>query len=372
MASRRRRLWTVVANRRKAGSRVWIVGALTIFALGVVSSLAFASPNSQNGRCKKRVCLTTPTTTTTGTTSTTPAPPPSSTLYDPSSPWNTRVPSNATTDPNSAAMVQSVVGAAAAQGFVLSVRRWTRTLYFVDSNTPRSTVSLTASWAPASSMSGVPIPGNAVPDPAGDGHMVIVDRSTGCEYDFWQAVHHADGTWSASWANATSTTGQGFYGHGLSATGAGEAGAAGLVLPEELQAGAINHALVFSYPYTKAGGAVHPATEADGRSTAVGAIPEGARLQLDPGLDLNTLGLNSYELVIARALQQYGMILGDTGGGVGLYAENPLSTSTSYPWPQADYVYLPQSLLTHMHVLTVGSQYQNSIYLEPTTCATFH
>jgi hypothetical protein len=28
-------------------------------------------------------------------------------------------------------------------------------------------------------------------------------------------------------------------------------------------------------------------------------------------------------------------------------------------------------MVFHMHVLTLGSQYQNSIYLEPTSCATF-
>ena len=49
----------------------------------------------------------------------------------------------------------------------------------------------------------------------------------------------------------------------------------------------------------------------------------GARLRLDPRLDLSTLGLNRAERVIAKALQEYGMVLGDTSGGFTLYAAHP-------------------------------------------------
>ncbi len=306
----------------------------------------------------------------------TPTPPspsataPAPALYSPTSLWNTLVPPDTGADANSATMLRTVVEAARAQGFVIAVREWSRPLHYADATTPRHTVTLTAPWAPASTISGVPIPAHTVPDPAGDGHMVIIDRSTGCEYDFWQAVRNADGGWSASWANATSTAGPGWYPRGLSATGSGAAGAAGVIRPEELRDGEIRHALFFAYPQTRAGAPVLPATEADGTSTNVGAIPEGARLQLDPGVDLSTLGLNQYEMIIARALQRYGMILGDTGGGVGLVAQNPLSTTVPYPWGDQTYVGLPQSLLTHMRVLTLGEPNDNATSIEPTPCAT--
>ncbi len=358
-----------------------------LFVAGVAASLGFAATSSNGRTCHpKKFCqppdpgtTTAPTTTTgsttTGSTTTTPtttnpttgAPTP---LYSASSPWNSPVPSNPTVDPASAAMVQTIVAAAQAQGFLIAAKKWTWPLYYADSTTPRYAVSLTASWAPASTMSGVPIPANAAPDPSGDGHMLVIDRSTNCEYDFWQAVHNADGSWSASWANAAYATDSGWFDHGLSATGAGEAGGGGLIRPEELQAGQINHALVFVYPYTKAGGPVLPATESDGRSTIVGAIPEGAHLQLDPSLDLSGLGLNSYELVIAQALQRYGMFLGDSGGGVSLLAQHPQSTTLAYPWGDQTYVYLPQSLLGHLRVVELGAQYKSPLSLDPTGCAT--
>jgi hypothetical protein len=216
------------------------------------------------------------------------------------------------------------------------------------------------------------MPSGAAPDPEGDGHMAIIDTSTNCEYDFYGAVHRSDGTWYANWANSLLTTGTGIFPYGLSAREAGFGLGAGLILPGELAAGQINHALNFAYPYTKTGGAVLPATEAAGKSTAAGAIPEGARLQLDPTLNLDSLGLSAWQKTIARALQKYGMFLSDTGGGVSLFAQNPQSTSVPYPWGDVTYPGLPTSLISKLRVLKLTPQYAPSTFkVVPTGCGTF-
>jgi hypothetical protein len=117
---------------------------------------------------------------------------------------------------------------------------------------------------------------------------------------------------------------------------------------------------------------VLPATSSDGQSSGADTIPEGARLQLDPSLDLSTLGLQPWQRTIARALQQYGMFVGDTGDTVGLSAVNPLSLpANSYPWGNADAASLPTSLLSHMRVLTLPPQYSPHGYLDPGSCGTF-
>ena len=285
--------------------------------------------------------------------------------------WNTRIAAAATADPNSPAMIDLLNSIGRSRGFLIAVKQWTWSVYEADRSTPRFNVWLRASWAPARLLVGVPIPANAVPDPAGDGHLAVIDRTSGCEYDFWQAVHSADGSWSAAWANALDTGGSGWFAQGLSARGSGAAGLGGLIRPEEIAAGRIDHALSFSFNYAKAGGPVAPATESDGTSTLPGAIPEGARLQLDPAMDLEALGLKPYELAIARALQTYGMVLVDVGGGVTLEAQNPLSTSTPYPWLDRPYIYLPTSLLSRMRVLATGQQMRPRLSLENTVCATF-
>ena len=83
--------------------------------------------------------------------------------------------------------------------------------------------------------------------------------------------------------------------------------------------------LQFSYNYPKRSGSVEPAIESDGHSKRSDAILAGARLRLDPTLDLDSLGLTHYGRIIAQALQQYGMILADNGGGVELQAVRPMS-----------------------------------------------
>jgi len=221
-------------------------------------------------------------------------------------------------------MVEGLRRARAEDGFHLAVRAWTVPVYRADAATPRHTVSLTAPWTSFRAYGPVPIPAGARPDPQGDGHMAVIDPADGCVYDFWQAREEG-GAWSASWATSTAITGDGSYGGGLGARGSGLALVAGLIRPEDLRAGRIPHALIFGYPRTASDVHVPPATKTDGRSTGPEAIPMGTRVQLDPSLDLDTLDLSPYERTIARALQEYGMILGDSGGSLSLYAVHPQS-----------------------------------------------
>ncbi|MEW5941916.1 MAG: hypothetical protein AB1750_19810, partial [Chloroflexota bacterium] len=299
--------------------------------------------------------------------------------YSAESPFNQKIPPNAKIDPNSPALVQSLVRDARERGIYIVVNKWTVPVYYADAETPRYDVTLTASWAGefASTMAGTPIPEWARPDPENDGSMVVVDRSTNCEYDFWQAVKR-DGHWHAAWANNISIEGTGVYPQGLSARGSGFALLAGTIWPDELERGRIEHALLFSYNFTRSGGPVWPATESDGESTDSGAIPEGARIQLDPSLDLDSLDLTPYEKTIAKALQEYGMILGDnSGGGISFYAIHPMSARYDpyrdllpLPDPQDGYVPLFNLPVEKFRVLTLGSQDPNpKIALIPTACA---
>jgi hypothetical protein len=152
----------------------------------------------------------------------------------------------------------------------------------------------------------------------------VYDVSAGCVYDFWGA-RYEDARWFAEWAGALPAEGTGVYEGGLAARASGFSAAAGLITPEDLRAGSIDHALVFAYPHTRAGGPVAPATNSDGRSSNAIALPEGARVQLDPSVNLDDLDLSPAERTIASALQRYGMILGDTSGGFTLYAAHPQS-----------------------------------------------
>ncbi|NOY43847.1 MAG: hypothetical protein GXP50_00120 [Deltaproteobacteria bacterium] len=276
---------------------------------------------------------------------------------------------------------------------VIQVRQYSSPVYVADESTPRRTVELPCGpwWElGVSRMTDVPIPDGAEPaqdvdgaenpvppdattcgeDADQDNNLIVLDLENRCEYDFWQ-FRWANGQAVASWAGAISLDGTGIYAGGLSTRGSGFAFLGGLIWPDELQAGRIEHALVFNYPYTRSGGPVSPATATDGvwdgtepeiqDLAGPGAVPmpEGARLQLDPELDLDALGLTPYEKTIARALQEYGMFLVDTGGGdgIGLYAIDPRSVQGN-PYegvlPDEDFVPLPNIPTDRFRVLETG------------------
>jgi hypothetical protein len=274
-------------------------------------------------------------------------------LYSNRSPLNQPIAAGAQVDPASDEMVQGILDATRQRPLVVAVRWFSVPVFVAGKSTARHNVSLTAPWATEKTLKAVPIPATARPDPSSDGYMAIIDRSTGCEYDYWQASRRPDGSWSASWAGKISTAGSGiFRRHGGRASGFSLL--AGLIFPVPLREGRIDHALVLSYPYTRAGPPVPPATSSDGRSTGPNTIPEGARIRLDPSLDLSQLQLRPYELTIARALQTYGAFVGDTGGAVSLFAAHPFGYSRN-PYaqllPSLDYVPLDHIPLDRLQVL---------------------
>jgi len=258
------------------------------------------------------------------------------------------------------------------KGFVMALSEWSVPAYFARADTPRHNVWIEGFDDVPRVMRDVPIPEDARPDPADDGHLTVVDPATNCEYDLITAVKVADG-WTAKWANVTSTADNGVYPFSMSTRASGFAPLAGMIWPAELRKGRIDHALVFAYPYTRSGGPVSPATSSDGRTALADALPEGARVQLDPALDLTKLGLTAHELTIAKAMQQYGMFLGDTGGALAIYAMNPQSFATN-PYqgllPIEPSILLNKIPVNRFRVLNTGKQMAQTRYsIVPNNCA---
>ena len=286
--------------------------------------------------------------------------------------WDS-IPSSMSVDANSSTMVGSLEEQANSQGFLISVKEWTTTVYYADANTSTYDVKLTAGWAPKKKLLNVPIPDWAEPDPSGDGHMVILDTLNGCAYDFWE-MGYKNGKWKASWGNAIPLDGDGVFEKGMSARGSGFELLQGMIWPHELEAGAINHALIFSYDHTKSGGPVWPATESDGTTDDAWAIPEGALVRLNPSLDLAGMGISGYELIIGECLQTYGMYCADDGGGLSLYAINPLSCkSNPYNdfWGDQTYVYLDNLPVDQFQIMELGAQSESDAEVVGNSCAEF-
>jgi hypothetical protein len=293
-------------------------------------------------------------------------------LYSATSPFNQPIPANPVLDAKSAAYVQLLTRSKKEKGFSLALSEWSVPAYFTEAGTTRHNVTIEGFDDVRRIMRDVPIPDNARPDPAEDAHLTIIDPATRCEYDLYQAAKTPTG-WTAKWANVNSTDDNGIYPTGLSTRATGFAPLAGMIWPAELRNRRIEHALVFAYPYTRAGGPVPPATSSDGRTTLTAALPEGARVQLDPTLNLDTLKLTANERTIAEALQRYGMYLGDTGGALALYAINPQSFDTN-PYtgllPDEPSIPLTEIPVNRFRVLKTGTQLPRTTHaIAPSTCA---
>jgi hypothetical protein len=178
----------------------------------------------------------------------------------------------------------------------------------------------------------VPIPDGAIPDPETDHHMAIVDWDRMTCWDMWLAEKLEDGSWASNTGMVYRLDGEGVFktsdfavqnGDSIHFHGPGRAAGvpiiAGLIMFDEVKAGEIRHKLSMCTRFNALQEFVFPATWTDGRTP--GGIPEGAVIQLDPALDLEKFDLWPGEKAIAIALQKYGAVIVDAGGGSPLYAE---------------------------------------------------
>jgi hypothetical protein len=262
--------------------------------------------------------------------------------FDDTSPWNTVIPSGAAIDPSSASMIANFSTISGQTTFWINIQQYSVPVYWVDSKTtPMVTVSASlggtgfrtgaASDSVSAGTGPAPIPTGAMPAAGTDMHMSIVDRTAEMEWGFWDAVDGTGG-WTAGEASTLDLSGSGlrppsndsswWAGQGPRACGYGLI--AGLITVDEVKAGNIRHALVLAYPHIESRYYTPPASSAQGTTSEAlptRGIPCGGHVQLDPTLDITTLGLTPAGLAIARALQQYGAFIGDFSGAMSLYAD---------------------------------------------------
>jgi hypothetical protein len=173
------------------------------------------------------------------------------------------------------------------------------------------------------------IPAGADPSRGSDGHLVVL-QPDGNELDMWIGSRDSSG-WSAGSRSVESAAGPATDG-GTDA--AHFALAAGVIRPEEIAQGHIDHALAITTPDTRQGYAACPAGHTDGKHASPDALPIGAHVQLDPSINVAALNIPAWQKVIATALQTYGAYVVDTGGSLSMYAESNLGRSYN-AWAKA-------------------------------------
>jgi hypothetical protein len=114
----------------------------------------------------------------------------------------------------------------------------------------------------------------------------------------------------------------------------GNNGAVAAVRFDEVQEGSIDHVLKIAIGPEAADRAVFPMTGSDGDYLGddPAVPPQGLRLRINPSIDLEELRLHPEALVIAKALQTYGMYIGDSGGVTALKLEDTVSEGRGQLW----------------------------------------
>jgi hypothetical protein len=221
-------------------------------------------------------------------------------------------------------------------------KSWTGVIYDAYEDTPLYSVL----EEDAGHYHDVPFPDTypiAIPSDA-DGSVTIIDWYRGDIWASWN-MRATGGTYVAGDLYAFELYSDGVEELGRwTVGGSGCPAAAYRIKPEEIEAGVIHHALAGCLhsvgPYTDGSrvdsseGFVHPPavhTDRETTSSNPNQIPAGARIQLDPAIDLDSLGLSTTGKIIAKALQDYGMVVAESGGAWVIYAEHDLSADWNPP-----------------------------------------
>lgn len=260
--------------------------------------------------------------------------------FSSSSYWYQPLPDNAPLDARSDTWAQKMVDKVNTYGKWINTTSYSTPVYTVPADQPLVQVKI--DWAAATyddEFAAVPVPVGLIPAAGNDGHAAIWQPSTDTLWEFWQMRVGLDGKWHANTAgkitNASQSDGT-FAPHSGQLYGGDASGtplASGLITPDELKAGVINHALSLAIPkplyqwYWS-----WPAISSDGDSTDPYDIPEGARFRLPANLDLTKLGLTRTGYIIAKAVQKYGLVINDRSSSVHFDAQDPVNLGSD-PYP---------------------------------------
>ena len=332
-------------------------GQIDIFDLGILASHygqretttptptrpGIQEPTPTNGP----TATTRPTPTAAGPTPTTP---PQSgdcqRAFAATSPWNTPVSSNPTYHPKSSQMISTIP-----TPLTSDPTQYTYPYYEVTNTTPMKSLTLSGTFSNVtnngSSLSNVhgtvsvPIPVGALASSGTDSQIIITNRDTGDTWGFWQADPNGDGTWHSVNGYHYNHNWSGVPPAGFVSRGAGLPYSAGLIRKCEIAQGHVDHAIAFAYnspcstSFCEGQGFPKfvnpPATKNDGSGAKTGNFPEGTRLQLNPtasAAQLNTwCGGNNTCIIVAKALQTYGMYTIDHSGSTKVYFEDNMTAN---------------------------------------------
>lgn len=165
-------------------------------------------------------------------------------------------------------------------------------------------------------LTGIRIPVDAAPAAGTDQEVCIYNVDTRQYTDIWHATRTDATHWEAAYAGTIpdASVSNGVHTVPFGATASGLAFLPGMVGPDELAEGWIGHVIGIGLPRACLNNAVSaPANRTDGEGTGANLISEGQRLILPRTVNVDSLGLTRTGKIIARAAQEFGLIVWDRG-----------------------------------------------------------
>ncbi len=276
--------------------------------------------------------------------------------FRPTSLWNTNI-VNAPLDPNSDAIINFIgdgtklhpdFGSGLYDGSTIGIP-----YVVVPTTQPLVNIKYTA-YGGESDPGPMPIPFNApvegYPNPGdGDRHVLVIDKGNCWLYELYHAYEQNDGSWNADsgavWDLMSNEQRPYTW---TSADAAGLPILPGLVLYDEVAAGAITHALRFTLQYSKQA-FTPPASHWAPNSNNDLAAPMGMRLRLKASFDITGFPLD--DQVILTAFKEYGMIMADNGSSMFI------SGTPDSRWNNDDLDLLKQLTASDFEVLLISPLY---------------
>lgn len=185
-------------------------------------------------------------------------------------------------------------------------------------------------------MDGIPLLETANGTPDTDAHLVIIDEDQNKVWNFQGNTKRTANGYTAEAMGVFRLDGPGWYNPNMAGPWTGRSSNAsllgGLIFPEELRAGAIEHALAIGIDGSQMAPlseAARPAYTSDGGGVP-GGIPNGTRYQLNPSFNVEASTLGKEAKVIAKAMQKYGFFVTERTSGIALYFRSTSNGLASY------------------------------------------
>lgn len=244
--------------------------------------------------------------------------------------WNKPIPYNATIDSNSDFYIQDALNTSVSSPTYLrltgavdhsSAENWAYPIYWVKAGDPEYTIDprLYGSTIIAR------IPLGATPQGGSDGALIVYDLERDQVIELYQAEYDSSkDTWSAGSTKIYILSSNGLSKRVSGSNSTINDGHRGIppssraIRIDEVESGSINRRLECFWHDT---GRPDDSTPwyywpMSGYEKDKGGItPEGLVMRIKPEVDINNKGLTPAALVIAKALQEYGCVIGDNDGG---------------------------------------------------------